>query len=304
MSKLPAPGSDAYTYPSHSGIDFLRGSSWFRKAFYASGPGVIRRLSRNAAGGNWVVVKYDAIPYEVGYCHMDNHNGCPRPGTRVTLGTRLGYVGKTGTRVTGPHIHVEILGIGIDSAVWKYFDKNRTVQAAMAGGGSSQGWNRTSRSTKAIQKVVGAKQDGIHGPETDSKIRAFQKRHGLTVDGIWGAKSDAKGFPPKPASKPKPKAKASNPFGIPWVAGLQKIANLNGGRTAIDQKWGAQSAKGFAQFLRANYGYKGNDVLGPVMWAAIARWLRSRWGYKGNDVPGPVMRAALSRAEAANYKAL
>lgn len=95
-----------------------------------------------------------------------------------------------------------------------------------------------------------------------------------------------------------------NPFGIAFCAGLQKIARLYGGDTAIDQKWGTQSAKGFAQFLRQNWGYNGNDVLGPVMWAAIARWLRARWGYQGNDVPGPVMRAALQRAETANYHAL
>ena len=97
---------------------------------------------------------------------------------------------------------------------------------------------------------------------------------------------------------------ASNPFGIGSCAGLQKIANLYGAGTAIDQIWGQKSAAGFAKFLRQNWGYKGNDVLGPVMWAAIARWLRARWGYVGNDVPGPVMRAALQRAETANYQQL
>ncbi|UVK59038.1 endolysin [Microbacterium phage Cen1621] len=95
-----------------------------------------------------------------------------------------------------------------------------------------------------------------------------------------------------------------NPFGIAWSAGLQKIARLYGYRGPIDQKFGPGSMAGFAQFLRANHGYVGNNELGPVMWAAIARWLRGRWGYVGNDVPGPVMRAALSRAEAENYKAL
>lgn len=95
-----------------------------------------------------------------------------------------------------------------------------------------------------------------------------------------------------------------NPFGIAFCAGLQKIANLYGAGTAIDQTWGALSARGFAQFLRQNWGYSGNDVLGPIMWAAIARWLRARWGYVGNDVPGPVMRAALQKAETANYHAL
>lgn len=98
--------------------------------------------------------------------------------------------------------------------------------------------------------------------------------------------------------------RASNPFGISDVRGLQKIARLNGGVTAIDNKWGPQSAKGFAAFLRRKYGYSGNDVLGPIMWRAIARWLRSRWGYVGNDIPGPNMRAALKRANDANYKAL
>jgi hypothetical protein len=95
-----------------------------------------------------------------------------------------------------------------------------------------------------------------------------------------------------------------NPFGIAWTAGLQKIAALYGYRGGPDQKFGDGSMAGFAEFLRRNYGYVGNNELGPVMWAAIARWLRARWGYVGNDVPGPVMRAALAYAEAENYKAL
>ncbi|GEB46950.1 hypothetical protein MTE01_28950 [Microbacterium testaceum] len=95
-----------------------------------------------------------------------------------------------------------------------------------------------------------------------------------------------------------------NPFGIAWTAGLQKIAALYGYSGGPDQKFGAGSMAGFAEFLRRNWGYSGNDELGPVMWAAIARWLRARWGYVGDDVPGPVMRGALAHAEAENYKAL
>lgn len=105
-------------------------------------------------------------------------------------------------------------------------------------------------------------------------------------------------------SNTPPTSAAWNPFGISYCAGLQKIANLYGAGTEIDQRWGSKSARGFAQYLRTNWGYKGNDELGPVMWAAIARWLRTRWGYVGNDTPGPVMRAALQRAETANYHAL
>lgn len=106
--------------------------------------------------------------------------------------------------------------------------------------------------------------------------------------------------PATPASTPV----SSNPFGIPSVRGLQKVARLNGYKGAIDNDWGAGSAGGFASFLRRYYGYSGNNTLGPVMWKAIARWLRVRWGYKGNDVPGPVMRARLAEADAANERAL
>lgn len=95
-----------------------------------------------------------------------------------------------------------------------------------------------------------------------------------------------------------------NPFGIPFTGGLQKIAKLYGYAGKLDQDFGPGSMMGFAQFLRVNWGYVGNDQLGPVMWAAIARWLRARWGYVGNDVPGPVMRAALLRADTENWKAL
>ena len=83
MSKLPAPGPDPYTYKGHTGIEFLRGPSHLGKPFYASGPGTVLRLSKNAAGGCWVVVKYDN-GFTVGYAHMRSHTGCPRPGTRVS----------------------------------------------------------------------------------------------------------------------------------------------------------------------------------------------------------------------------
>lgn len=104
-----------------------------------------------------------------------------------------------------------------------------------------------------------------------------------------------------------PASRGGNPFGIPSVEGLQKIAKLYGYKGGLDNDWGGGSAGGFAEFLRRNHGYRGNDVLGPVMWAAIARWLRKPHSYGshvGNDTPGPVMRAALQRAEEANEREL
>jgi len=95
-----------------------------------------------------------------------------------------------------------------------------------------------------------------------------------------------------------------NPFGIPYTGGLQKVARLYGYRGGLDQDFGGGSMAGFAQFLRAAWGYQGDNTLGPIMWGAIARWLRARYGYVGNDVPGPLMRAALSRADTANWNQL
>lgn len=161
------------------------------------------------------------------------------------------------------------------------------------------------------------KADGLFGPASRKAYGEYQnelKKMGLysgKIDGLWGAGTQAahqKHFDDVMAqnNKPAPQSEGAghNPFGIPWAAGLQKIANLYGANTAVDQEWGAKSAKGFAEFLRKNHGYSGNDELGPQMWAAIARWLRKNYGYEGNDVPGPTMRQKLRDAEAANYKTL
>ena len=140
------------------------------------------------------------------------------------------------------------------------------------------------------------------------------KEHCQEFGFVWYGERDVVHFTfvgrPSPASSSGDGSEAAgdpggyNPFGIAWSKGLQKIARLYGYRGDLDAKFGPGSMGGFAQFLRANWGYVGNDELGPVMWAAIARWLRARWGYVGDDVPGPVMRAALLRAEAQNYQEL
>lgn len=148
-------------------------------------------------------------------------------------------------------------------------------------------------------------EDGIEGSLTRKAYEEYQSflKNGWgykgELDGIWGDGMQA-AHQRFYDSLHKPQ----NPFGIGDVQGLQKIARLYGYKGQIDNIWGAGSAAGFAQFLRRNHGYAGNDVLGPVMWRAIARWLRGRWGYVGNDTPGPVMRAALTRANDANAREL
>ncbi|WP_275677139.1 glycoside hydrolase family protein [Neobacillus drentensis] len=48
--------------------------------------------------------------------------------------------------------------------------------------------------TKLIQKVAGAKVDGVFGPQTTAAVKAWQKKHGLAADGIIGPKTWSKMF--------------------------------------------------------------------------------------------------------------
>lgn len=253
MSKLPAPGSDPYTYKGHTGIDFLRGPSHLGKPFYASGPGTVLRLSKNLAGGCWVVVKYDN-GYTVGYAHMRSHTGCPRPGTRVSEGTRLGYVGDLGARVTGPHIHVEIIGIATSAAVWQCFDRYRPIgQSALAGVSKHVTVNRP---LKDIQRVVGTTQDGIWGPKTEAAVKVFQSRHGLTADGIWGPKSDAAGFPPASPA----------PVGSALIRAVQQKLKSNyplyAGNLVVDGIQGPKTTAAIKEFQRRS-GLTADGIVGP-----------------------------------------
>ena len=190
---LPAPFAYATTYPGHSGVDYPRPRG---SRFYASGPGIVRRLSTNAAGGNWITIKYDEIPYEVGYAHMDSHRGCPPVGTRVREGTFLGFVGATGTRVTGPHIHLEILTVGTDTAVWKYFSRDRYVNGGKEvtytapGIAYQQRFHNEWRGKKL-------KVDNKFGTATKAENKAYQTHlkdkgyYSGAIDGVWGAGTES-----------------------------------------------------------------------------------------------------------------
>ena len=48
---------------------------------------------------------------------------------------------------------------------------------------------RKGQVVKFVQKIVGAKQDGVYGPKTVSKVKTYQRKHKLTVDGVVGYKT-------------------------------------------------------------------------------------------------------------------
>lgn len=287
LSKLPAPGTDPYNYPRHSGVDVLRGPSHNGKPFYASGPGVVLRLSKNASGGNWIVIKYDALSFPVGYAHMNSHAGCPKPGTRVGLGSLLGYVGSTGTRVTGPHLHMEAIGIATPAAILNAFDFTRAVNA-----GTTKRHVTVDRSVKAIQEVVGAKPDNVWGPETEAKVKAFQSKHGLKADGIWGPASDKAGFPPKPSGNANIKTVQTslNAIGYKLVVdgisgpatrtALKDFQKRNG--LKADGIWGPNTQTKFNQVLA-----KTRPVLRRSSRGAIVKVLQKKLGINADGIFGP-----------------
>lgn len=291
MAKLPAPGTDPYNYPGHGGIDVCRGSNWSGKPFYASGPGKVLRLSKNALGGNWIVIKYDAIPDEIGYAHMNNHNGCPKPGTRVGLGTRLGYVGSLGQRVTGPHVHMENLRTHKPQSILDAFDFTRQAKP-----GGIVRHITVNRSVKAVQQAVGVTADGIWGPKTEAAVKAFQKKHGLGVDGIWGPKSDAAAF--KPAGNADTKRVQSNlnligyKLAVDGIKGpattssIKDFQKRNG--LAVDGIWGPKSQAKFEDILSRKrpilrYSSRGKDV----------KVLQRKLGVNVDGIFGPATQSAV-----------
>ncbi|TVR40387.1 MAG: peptidase M23 [Bacteroidia bacterium] len=68
----------------------------------AVGDGVVTRASYTAGNGNYVRIRHNSV-YETQYLHMSRFATGIRPGTRVSQGDVIGYVGSTGL-ATGPHV--------------------------------------------------------------------------------------------------------------------------------------------------------------------------------------------------------
>ncbi len=68
----------------------------------AVGDGVVTRASYTRGNGNYVRIRHNAV-YETQYLHMSRFASGIRPGTRVSQGDVIGYVGSTGL-ATGPHV--------------------------------------------------------------------------------------------------------------------------------------------------------------------------------------------------------
>ena len=107
----------------HAGIDF--GAAWGSPIF-AVAPGVVAYAGRHGGHGNYVRLEHGG--FGTGYGHMSRI--AVAPGTKVSAGQVIGYVGSTGLS-TGPHLHYEVYqgGRTINPAGFSFSGKVQMVAA-------------------------------------------------------------------------------------------------------------------------------------------------------------------------------
>lgn len=103
MRKHPVLG---YTR-MHKGIDFAAPTG---TPILAAGTGVVEIANRQNGYGNYIRIKHNNT-YSTAYAHASRFAKNIKPGTKVTQGQVIAYVGKTGMS-KGPHLHYEVLEHG------------------------------------------------------------------------------------------------------------------------------------------------------------------------------------------------
>ena len=93
---------------NHSGTDYAAPTG---TPIRAIGDGAVVSAGRRGGYGNVIDIRHRNGMVSR-YGHMRNFAAGIRPGTRVTMGNTIGYVGSTGW-ATGPHLHFEIRVAGI-----------------------------------------------------------------------------------------------------------------------------------------------------------------------------------------------
>jgi murein DD-endopeptidase MepM/ murein hydrolase activator NlpD len=88
---------------NHTGTDYAAAEGTPVRAI---GDGVVIFAGRKGGYGNMIDIRHRNGMVSR-YGHMRNFAAAMRPGTRVTMGSTIGYVGMTGW-ATGPHLHFEI----------------------------------------------------------------------------------------------------------------------------------------------------------------------------------------------------
>lgn len=116
-------------------------------------------------------------------------------------------------------------------------------------------------SVQAVQRAVGAAQDGVWGPDTDAKVRQYQRGHGLVADGIVGPATWAsmQGTAPTSSSRPTVKRGDSGQY----VAAVQRRLKIN-----PDGIFGPATEAAVRAFQQRKH-LSVDGVVGPATWAAM-----------------------------------
>ena len=91
----------------HKGIDF---SAPMGTPVLAAGDGVVDRIGRYGNYGKYIRIRHGS-KYATSYAHLSRYAKGMKPGMRVSQGTVIGYVGRTGL-TTGPNLHYEVTRSG------------------------------------------------------------------------------------------------------------------------------------------------------------------------------------------------
>ena len=91
----------------HKGIDFGAPTG---TPIFAAGNGTVVEIGKKGSYGNYIRIRHNG-EYQTAYAHMSKFAKGLNKGEKVKQGQVIGYVGATG-RVTGPHLHYEIMVAG------------------------------------------------------------------------------------------------------------------------------------------------------------------------------------------------
>lgn len=108
FSRISSGFSNARMHPvlqtlrAHKGVDY---AAPVGSRIMATADGVVSFVGVQGGYGNVIILKHDKT-YSTVYGHMSAFARGMRPGTRVSQGDVIGYVGQTGL-ASGPHLHYE-----------------------------------------------------------------------------------------------------------------------------------------------------------------------------------------------------
>lgn len=247
--------------------------------------GLINRWAKGGAANRPPYLYRPASPASTSN-HVDNGGEAIDLGDWRRFATICEQFGFRHTYPEGDPVHFDFIGT-VATSVGNFDQDTKNRQDFL----NSRGWSLVP--------------DGLEGPLSRKAYGEYQTYlqsrgwYSGAIDGIWGAGTQAghelfwaELNAPAPAAPQYHTATPADIASLGDSRGIQKVAKLNGYTGELDNQFGGGSQAGLQNFLNRNYG------------GSLAAWLRAKWGYSGNDQWGPIMSSAADRANAANWRAL